>query len=356
MTLVEDAYAAGVTDALEKFGSRGRVKAREWGRQAQDFAPGSPEHTRRLGLAARAGEVSFAPTSRPVDLGQIHPGGSEGPVRLNIQPQGGQAAATAIKTVPTTSALHNSATLDRRKAMAASGLNQSEHFAKLYDARELASGAHQYTSEYVSGPSGRGASPEEYMRTRIGAGRDVRRAGAAMGEINPMALHDAKPSNMVRDDRTGKLKLVDYHTLTAQPRAGTAAASANKPYEAETTHRYDAVEPSQGSTAGWTVKKLPREVLPLTPAGNQLTRNPQRMPRNQQPYVTPTRAWAEGEAAANNQYDAKRDASIRNAAPLFAQPAPAAPAPAAPAPPQELTNAGSPRRAYAQSLNPVKGP
>lgn len=289
------AYLDGVDAALMKFASRGREMARQWGAEAQNYTPGSPSHAKYLHLASRAGTAAFSPTSRPVDLGSIHPGGSEGPVRLNIQPQGGKSVATAIKTVPTYSQWHNDANLERRKAMAAGGLNQSEHFAKLYDARKLPTGEHQYTSEFVPGRTLHDLKTDQstYLRTRIGAGRDVRRAGRNIGETNPMALHDARPNNIIMDANTGKPKIIDSFALTTHPRPGAQVAGA-KPHEAETVRRYEA-----DPVVDRAVMKTPNYMMPLTPAGQQLAAHPAQQYANPGTYKAMTRPEAQQQANAD---------------------------------------------------------
>lgn len=350
MKTAQQAYQDGVDKALEKYASRGRQMARAWAQEAQNYHPGSPSHAKYLGLAARAGEASFAPTSRPTPLGRISAGGSEGPVHLNIQPQEGRATATAVKTVPTTSQWHNDALLERRQRMAQGGLNQSSAFAKLYDARKLPTGEHQYTSEYVPGQTLHtegAAGNRDYMRTRLRASRDVRRVGKDIGLVNPASLFDARPGNMIRDARTGQPKIVDSFQLTSEPRPGTPAAAAGIPHEAETAHRWTE---DFGKYRG--VMRLPSNQTELTPAGRALALDS----ANQQgatPYQPKTYKHVKGDvdAYADHYEDMRRRVGL--APPLPAAPAQQAPPlpssippplSSAPAPAQPVTAAGPMRR------------
>jgi len=188
--------------------SRGRLMARCWGREFEN----TNDH-RFLTLAMKAGVSSFSVRSRPVTLARIGKG-QEGVVDLRIRECCGQVVATAYKTIASGSPWHSEAML-RRQAQFGEAMTHCPAVARFIDAGVLSNGDHYLERAFIPGiPLSRMAVQSSailrklYFVIRLRLAREFVRVGAFF-KLGHITVLDAKPGNMILDERSGCPVCVD---------------------------------------------------------------------------------------------------------------------------------------------------
>lgn len=183
--------------------SRGRAQARYWGRQFEET-----NDYKFLVLAVKAGVAAFGANSYPVKIARIGRG-EEGVVCLRIRPVCGKSTATAFKTIKYGSPWYSEHMLARQTELGMA-LQDSKAVAAFVDSGQLSTGDLFIEREFIPGPLlSRGkihcvpGLSCKYLCTRLQLARRARRYAG-------YTVMDAKPGNMILDDRTGLPVCIDF--------------------------------------------------------------------------------------------------------------------------------------------------